>query len=244
MRGAAQKVSLPSGQLSAGAASRSSRSSSVLRHDPLPGGAVSHPPGKAGRGRQGRLHSNSSCSSDSSVDSNDRSSCSSKLGLVACAAKSPALAREPELEAEAAAAAETTASVWHWNSMLNSGAAQKVPWLSGQLSEAAPSSRSSCSSSGLRPPRNGSLATADKAEAAATTVNCHNATERIEVQCTANPDAVFPDIEPNIVSRGVHGQHDGSSRVIHLSRGRCPSLCERSIRWMGRDTMDASCSSV
>ena len=94
---------------------------------------------------------------------------------------------------------------------------------SGQPSEAASSSRSSCSSSGLRPLSKGSLA---KAEAAAATVNCHDVTKRMEVQCTANPDAVFPDVKPSIVTRGVHGQHDGSSSVIHLSRGRCPSLHE------------------
>ena len=43
------------------------------------------------------------------------------------------------------------------------------------------------------------------------------------MQCTADPDAAFPYFEPGLVNHGVHGQHDGISHVIHLSRGRCPS---------------------
>ena len=60
--------------------------------------------------KQGVAGKGGCCSSDSSVGSSNRSSCSSKLGLVACAAKSPALAREPELGAAAAPAATAAAA--------------------------------------------------------------------------------------------------------------------------------------
>ena len=100
------------------------------------------------------------------------------------------------------------------------------------------SSHSSDSSAGGRPLRRSSLA---KAVAAAKKVNCHDVTKRkvrprrdaqsraasVLKQERPMDEVLCPgrrtSLRRNRKGHGVHGQHEGSSRVIHLSRGRRPN---------------------
>ena len=103
--------------------------------------------------------------------------------------------------------------------------------------EAAPGSHSSGNSADGRPLRRSSLA---KAVAAAKKVNCHDVTKsKVRPGRDAQPRAASTlkrerpmdevlcpgrrtSLRRKEKGHGVHGQHEGSSRVIHLSRGRRP----------------------